>query len=127
MPLRTFRDSNGAEWSAWDVAPRAVERRIAERRVLAEPTARERRERERRLSLGRPAELFSRFGQAWLCFDGQRERRRLMHVPDGWAQCSDAELERYLGEARPVRALAFTDSRPTTAGDPSRSEPPDRR
>lgn len=104
MPYRTFRDSNGVEWSAWDVTPRAMERRIADRRMLAEPTARERRERERRLNLGRPTELFSRFAQSWLCFEARRQRRRLMQVPDGWAECTEAELERYLDQARPVPA-----------------------
>lgn len=107
MPYRTFRDSTGVEWSAWDVTPRAMERRIADRRVLAEPTDEERRERQRRLSVGKPAELFSRFAPSWLCFEASRQRRRLMQIPEGWADCPDAELERYLDQARPVPTIAL--------------------
>lgn len=115
MPFRTFRDSSGTEWSAWDVTPRAMERRIADRRMLAEPTAKERRVGERRQSVGQPAALSSTFSPSWLCFERCTERRRLMHIPDGWADCSDAELERYRDEARPVRAMRYTrDGLPAT-------------
>lgn len=107
MPYRTFRDSSGAEWAAWEVTPRATERRIAERRMLAEPTDAERRARQRRNVAGEPARLFSTFVRSWLCFEGCTGRRRLMQVPAGWAELSDAELERYRDQARPVRAVAL--------------------
>lgn len=107
MPYRTFMDSTGAEWSAWEVTPGGTERRICERRRLAEPTEEERRERERRIALGEPAQLYSTFAVSWLCFEGVSERRRLMQVPAGWAELTDEELARYRDLARPVPATAL--------------------
>lgn len=107
MPFRTFRDSSGAEWSAWEVTPLGMERRLGDRRVLAEPTEAERRDHERRLMEGEPVRLFSTFAQSWLCFECANQRRRLMQVPTGWAECSDVELERFRDMALPVPASAL--------------------
>ena len=37
MGYRTFRDSKGTEWQAWDVVPQLTERREIERRVRMAP------------------------------------------------------------------------------------------
>src|SRR5438270_13673019 len=54
MAYRIFIDSNGMEWQAWDVLPRGVERRMADRRVLFESVSfPERRRSDRRVVQGR--------------------------------------------------------------------------
>ena len=105
MAVRTFVDSTGGQWEAFDVIPRATERRATDRRNTAQSEAQreaERRERDRRLSVGGRSQLTS---QGWLCFEqgGGGERRRLSPIPVGWQRCTDAELEAYSRSARPVR------------------------
>lgn len=92
--LRTFVDSTGTEWEAFDVVPRDTERRMTDRRSSPDAQPRrevERRERDRRLSVGR-----SRLtGQGWLAFQHGDDRRRLSPIPADWQRASDAELEAY--------------------------------
>src|SRR5919107_1171739 len=77
MAYRVFIDSNGVEWQAWDVLPKAVERRIGNRRVCREPvTFGDRRRVERRKVDGRWTPLTSGLRDGWLCFDGGGTRRR---------------------------------------------------
>ena len=51
MGYRTFRDSKGTEWQAWDVVPQLTERREIERRVRMAPVehADRRRQPDRRV------------------------------------------------------------------------------
>ena len=103
MPYRSFRDSNGNDWAAWDVQPQAAERRVGERRVaVMKPAFPERRVAERRVTTGRRALLSNGFGNGWLCFEAKSERRRLTPIPRDWPRCDDAQLESYCFEARPV-------------------------
>lgn len=105
MALRTFVDTAGTEWQVYDVVPRPEERRHYDRRSPAgEPAVERRGEQDRRLTVGRLSSM-SDLGLGWLCFDAQGQRRRLAPIPEAWAQASDAELERYLGVARPVRRV----------------------
>ena len=82
MALREFTDGFGVQWQVWDIAPEWLQARMR-----AEPDARGLRE-------------------GWLVFeavDGS-EKRRASPVPRGWQVASDAELERMLRAAKPVRA-----------------------
>ncbi len=104
MAYRVFIDSNGVEWQAWDVLPKAVERRIGSRRVCREPMAfADRRRRERRQVEGRWTPLTSGLRDGWLCFDASGDRRRLMPIPPDWESCGRVELEDYCRSAIPVR------------------------
>ncbi|HEY4133312.1 MAG TPA: hypothetical protein VGM50_22025 [Gemmatimonadaceae bacterium] len=103
MSLRTFTDSSGTQWEAYDVVPRAEERRRYDRRsgeTKAE-LAEERRDTDRRLTVGRSEHMASKAG--WLCFERHEERRRLTPIPEDWRTCDDATLEAYCRQARPAR------------------------
>jgi hypothetical protein len=103
MSLRTFTDSNGQQWEAYDVVPRTEERRRYDRRsaeVKVEP-ADERRDTDRRVTVGRSEHITAKAG--WLCFDGHDERRRLTPIPEDWTRCDEAKLEAYCREAKPAR------------------------
>jgi hypothetical protein len=110
MSLRTFVDSAGQEWQAFDVVPRDDERRHYDRRASGELTGEDqddRREGDRRITVGRA----SRIGgpqSGWLCFESGDERRRLSPIPNDWRRCPENQLEAYCRAARPVRPLTFT-------------------
>jgi hypothetical protein len=109
MALRTFVDSKGREWQAFDVIPRVVERRAYDRRAGASavPGVAERRDADRRVSVGRRSALAA-LSAGWLCFEPTRgtERRRLSPIPADWRQCSDSSIERYCAAARVVPEAA---------------------
>ena len=112
MGFRTFLDSSGREWAAFDVVPRAEERRRLERRALAQlaQATDDRRDRDRRVTVGGRSLLASGVNAGWLCFERGVDRRRLTPIPDNWQRCSDVELEDYCRSARPVhRAFASPD------------------
>lgn len=103
MSLRTFTDSAGREWEAYDVIPRADERRRYDRRSAEVKAAEleDRRDSDRRLTVGGVEHIASKAG--WLCFESHDERRRLTPIPEDWARCDEAKLQTYLQEARPAR------------------------
>lgn len=108
MGYRSFTDSTGAVWDAWDVVPQLGERRVEDRRRAREPIAfRDRRRGERRIVMSRRAVMASGLSSGWLCFEGATEKRRLSPIPDDWARCPDAQLEAYRQLARPVRHRHF--------------------
>jgi len=108
MPNRSFRDSKGMDWAAWDVQPQAAERRVAERRAAPKQVAfADRRRAERRVLPARRALLSNGFGNGWLCFETKSERRRLTPIPGDWPRCDDGQLEGYLAEARVVPASSL--------------------
>lgn len=120
MSLRTFTDSLGHEWQAFDVVPREDERRRFDRRssstesiesVDGTDDSDDRREGDRRLTIGGRVHLQSGAGAGWLVFENESERRRLAPIPENWPTASDAELEAYLSEARPVQKSAAFNSR----------------
>ncbi|HXQ77066.1 MAG TPA: hypothetical protein VN797_02610, partial [Gemmatimonadaceae bacterium] len=45
------------------------------------------------------------YGEGWLCFESQQERRRLARFPDDWDRMSEADLCSLLSKAAlvPVR------------------------
>jgi hypothetical protein len=105
MALRTFLDSAGNEWQAFDVVPRADERRRLDRRSDHERHSRpeDRRDGDRRVTVGGRSRLASGVADGWLCFESSGDRRRLSPIPTGWLHCSDKDLEAYCQSARPVR------------------------
>lgn len=104
MAYRNFLDSNGVEWHAWDVLPKAVERRVAERRTFDEVVGfADRRQAERRQVTGSGTRLTSGIREGWLCFDAGDARRRLSPIPEDWEDCGHRALERYCRLATPTR------------------------
>ena len=104
MAYRNFVDSDGVEWQAWDVLPKAVERRFNNRRVLHEALSfPERRRSDRRQVNGRWTPLTSGLRDGWLCFEASGNRRRLTPIPSDWEVCPWTTLERYCRSATPVR------------------------
>jgi hypothetical protein len=112
MGHRFFRDSRGTDWQAWDVVPHLAERRTGERRSttsggrLPAGAIERRRRPERRITSGRRPVLSAGLDDGWLCFEASAEKRRLTPIPADWLRCDDACLERYLGDAKPVRRSA---------------------
>ncbi len=102
MSFRTFTDAHGVEWTAWDVVPGALDRRIADRRLLSEPVASERRGGRRRLCASGPTALTCIFAHGWLCFETHSERRRLIPIPEDWPTCAEQRLVEYCLHAKPV-------------------------
>ena len=99
MAYRQFTDPSGAEWTAFDVVPRAEERRAENRREgVAVEEVEERRTDDRRVTVGgtRPVRLT----QGWLCFEKEGERRRLQPIPQYWHLLPDTELAKLIETAR---------------------------
>jgi hypothetical protein len=104
MGYRSFKDSTGLEWDAWDVVPQLGERRTAERRQARRTIAfGDRRRAERRIVMSRRATMLGGLASGWLCFEGARGKRRLSPIPNDWTRCPEAQLEAYCQMARPVR------------------------
>ena len=110
MGLRSFRDESGAEWRAWDVMPKLVERRVGARRQVGGITsAAEARGADRRLGIDRRmvatqrAFLNDGMSSGWLAFESAREKRRLTPIPGDWLHCPTARLAEYCRQAAVVR------------------------
>ncbi len=106
MSLRTFVDSAGREWQAYDVVPREEERRHYDRRSEEShlDEAEERRDHDRRLTVGGRSERLGVAG--WLVFENGDDRRRLTPIPEDWNRAEDSKLETYLRSARQVKTTA---------------------
>ena len=113
MGFRTFKDSRGIEWQAWDVVPQLGDRRAGDRRNnasdgIAVSDDRRKVNRDRRVVEGRRPVLSEGLGGGWLCFEAQVEKRRLAPIPSDWLRCDEACLERYCGQAKPALRVAST-------------------
>lgn len=75
--VREFTDDAGHTWRAWPVIPRQSQ------------------------SSGRKHSLLGEFQSGWICFEGVdiAARRRLPYRPPGWADVTERELRRLLGES----------------------------
>lgn len=113
MPYRTFVDTTGTEWQAWDITPQLGERRSAatDRRMTSAPRAADRRKFVRRVGTAKRANLRGIYAQGWLCFDSGQEKRRLSPIPSDWATCGDEALEAYVRSAEPVGLRAASAAR----------------
>ena len=115
MALRSFTDSVGNVWQAFDVVPRPDERRRYDRRgrEMEADSAnskgrggqRTRRDDDRRVSVGRRSTMAKGVVDGWLCFerDDATDRRRLTPIPQDWRRCSEEVLEGYCRSALPTR------------------------
>lgn len=111
MGYRTFKDSRGIEWQAWDVVPQLNDRREGDRRretssSIAITDERRGMSRERRVLVGRRPVLSAGLGSGWLCFEAQVEKRRLTPIPEDWLRCDEACLERYRDLAKPALRIS---------------------
>lgn len=116
MAVRSFTDGEGAQWTVWAVRPETRERRHGEERRsgrdrreeaaarLAAPpavpgdrraTPDRRATSERRLTPRSRAVIIPALEQGWLCFEANRERRRLAPIPPDWEGCDLATLAAY--------------------------------
>lgn len=81
MALRIFQDGEGMIWRVWDVVPH-YSRGSAERLLSSE------------------------MGHGWLCFESRDGRKkRLVPIPDGWAEVDDAALDDLRRRAEEVETL----------------------
>ena len=112
MGYRSFKDSRGTEWQAWDVVPQLAERREGDRRQgVMSPhllsVLSERRASDRRVVSGRRPTLSAGLDGGWLCFEAPVEKRRLTPIPADWLRCDDACLERYCRQAKPATRISL--------------------
>jgi len=101
MALKTFRDSSGRTWRAWNVERTPIE--------------------------GRADYLEAEFRAGWLTFECSEsgERRRLSDFPPRWDGLPAEELERLCTLARPVIRLGSVHSRsPVELESPRGTVPP---
>lgn len=76
MSHRTYTDSHGTPWEVWDTVPDASRR-------MVQPD----------------------YAEGWLTFQCEREKRRLVPIPAGWAVASVGELETMRARAVVVPAV----------------------
>ncbi|MGH7662967.1 MAG: hypothetical protein ACRENI_01520 [Gemmatimonadaceae bacterium] len=86
MALREFTDSAGKAWKVWNVA-------------LDDISASTRAE-----------DFLADCADGWLCFESDKEKRRLIDFPEDWNTLPDAELEQLCARAHgtPVRQSSET-------------------
>ena len=75
MAVRDFTDERGVTWRVWAVTPDQLQPRTAAEDYLGE------------------------FGEGWLCFESENERRRLASFPADWAALPDDALRDLLARA----------------------------
>jgi hypothetical protein len=107
MAYRTFVDRDGAYWQVWDSQPTKVERRVSQndRRNLSHfpwPGPERRTGTERRRVSQRRITLTDGYGAGWLTFESVREKRRLIPIPSGWKDATQAELRVLCEKAKRV-------------------------
>lgn len=79
MPLRSFY-LDGTEWTVWDTHPNSSEAVVAGRLSVA-----------------------AGYGEGWLTFQCEAEKRRLAPVPSAWFELTEHQLGNLLRLAAPVR------------------------
>jgi hypothetical protein len=119
MAHKHFTDSTGTEWFAFDVTPRADDRRSYDRRRSEPETGKvvesqDRRGNDRRVTVG--GQHPPRLTQGWLCFEREGERRRLQPVPENWTSLSDSDLEKLLASARVAPSANASTTAPPRSG-----------
>src|SRR5262245_48701540 len=101
---RQFTDDRGAIWEAWEVRPSSVERRTNDERRTAPRAGMDRRRRHEVRPMVPPS-----MERGWLAFHGafrgSIDRLRLVPIPDGWMNLSEAELAALLRRAERVTSV----------------------
>ena len=87
--MRTFRDSNGEQWTVLEV----------------------RRQVDAGTKGGDLSYLPSGYSSGWLCFENPTSKKRLTRYPKNWRELTDAQLQALLEEAAPAprASLRLTD------------------
>jgi len=78
MAVRDFVDLKGVKWRVWPVTPNAIQPKTAVEDYLGD------------------------YGDGWLCFESNTERRRLAKYPTDWENLSDNGLVQLLKSAAVV-------------------------
>jgi hypothetical protein len=107
MSYRTFVDNDGAYWQVWDSLPVKFERRVLSedrRRAKNFPWhgADRRSGVDRRTTSQRRITLAEGYGRGWLTFESLAEKRRLVPIPSGWEELSNAELRALCEQAKRI-------------------------
>ena len=107
MGYRTFVDSDGSYWQAWDSQPTRVERRVAggdrrEQRLFPWRETERRSGQDRRLNSQRRIVLAEGYGSGWLTFESLSEKRRLLPIPYQWEEMSQGELRALCEKAKRI-------------------------
>jgi hypothetical protein len=128
MTLRTFVAPDGDEWRAWQVIPtlRLNDQLLGERRgqdVLAYDGPERRGPESPRANVADYVQ--PQLASGWLCFESDREKRRIAPPPAGWDSCSEAELADIWSRALPAPKIAPRPwiSRKSAEAAPSADEP----
>ena len=81
MAVRDFFDERGTKWRVWPVLGTSIHPRTASEDFLGD------------------------YGEGWLCFESQNERRRLARFPEDWDKMAEGDLCKLLAKAAvvPVR------------------------
>jgi len=82
MAVRDFIDEKEIKWKVWPVLRTSIHPRTAVEDYLGD------------------------YGDGWLCFESEKERRRLAHYPDDWDKMSDKELCSLLSRATEARGFS---------------------
>ena len=101
--IRQFTDANGTNWRVWDVWPST--------RPGAAGTT-----RSESYAGAFPA---MSFGEGWLCFECEREKRRLSPIPPEWETCEECVLEELCRKA----SFSTPTPRDSTAHRDQRAQP----
>src|SRR5688572_2980141 len=103
MALREFTDRSGSRWRVWDIRPEQMHAAV------------------------RAEDHLQNVLNGWLAFESVQsgEKRRLVPIPGGWETASEAELDRMLARADPVRpeGTAHRRQTPPVKGDRGFSPP----
>ena len=110
MGYRTFMDNDGSYWQVWDSQPTKVERRLAatdrrKQRLFPWRETERRSGQDRRMSSQRRIILAEGYGSGWLTFESLAEKRRLLPIPLGWEELSQAELRAMCDKAKRVAKI----------------------
>ncbi|MDQ6690882.1 MAG: hypothetical protein M3Z18_10270 [Gemmatimonadota bacterium] len=90
MAVRDIVDESGMKWKIWSVTASAIHPKTAAEDYLGE------------------------YSEGWLCFECDKQRRRLARFPQDWDRLPDKELIRLLKSARTVAPRRNT---PPKSGD----------
>jgi hypothetical protein len=101
MALREFTDRTGCRWRVWDIRP------------------------EQMHAATRAEDHLQSVIHGWLAFEpaGGGEKRRLSPIPGRWETAAEAELERMLDRAEPVRDTGAVPREPVAPARETRPAP----
>lgn len=107
MTHRQFRDSKAVDWEVWEVKPVPTVQPLLDRRSRPRADGAAASSRTGEWLLPKPG-----MSKGWLLFESGNEKRRLVPIPDGWADLAPADLEALCGRAAPARRAAESQPAP---------------